>query len=100
MKILLLLFITLLTSNSFAQSKAKVNAQRIESRIAQLANFGKDNNGKGYRVAYTKGDIESPPTNHWAILLCYCWNLIRLIRIFNGDFFFLFFNERNILKGM
>ena len=59
MKILLLLFITLLTSDSFAQSKIKVNTQRIENRIAQLAIFGKDNNGKGYRVAYTKGDVES-----------------------------------------
>ena len=59
MKILLLLFITLLTSNSFAQSTIKVNAQRIESRIAHLATFGKDNNGRGYRVAYTKGDVES-----------------------------------------
>ena len=59
MKILLLLFITLLTSDLFAQSKIKVNTQRIENRIAQLAIFGKDNNGKGYRVAYTKGDVES-----------------------------------------
>ena len=36
----------------------KVNGQRIESRIMELAKFGKDENGHGYRVAYTKGDIE------------------------------------------
>jgi beta-ureidopropionase / N-carbamoyl-L-amino-acid hydrolase len=36
----------------------KVNQQRIESRIFELAKFGKDSAGKGYRVAYTKGDIE------------------------------------------
>ena len=36
----------------------KVNGQRIESRILELAKFGRDENGHGYRVAYTKGDIE------------------------------------------
>ena len=36
----------------------KVNEQRIVSRIAELAKFGRDANGHGYRVAYTKGDIE------------------------------------------
>jgi N-carbamoyl-L-amino-acid hydrolase len=35
-----------------------VNGQRIESRIFELAKFGKDANGHGNRVAYTKGDIE------------------------------------------
>ena len=35
-----------------------VNQQRMEKRISELAQFGKDANGKGYRVAYTKGDIE------------------------------------------
>ena len=34
----------------------KVNQQRIESRIFQLAKFGKDSLGWGYRVAYTNGD--------------------------------------------
>lgn len=34
----------------------KVNQQRIESRIVELAKFGKDSLGRGYRVAYTKGD--------------------------------------------
>ena len=35
-----------------------VNGKRIESRIFELAKFGVDANGRGYRVAYTKGDIE------------------------------------------
>ena len=36
----------------------RVNGQRIESRILELSKFGKDDQGRGYRVAYTKGDIE------------------------------------------
>lgn len=36
----------------------KVNGQRIESRIMELAKFGRDEKGHGYRVAFTKGDIE------------------------------------------
>ena len=43
----------------FADNKIlKVNGQRIESRIMELAKFGRDEKGRGYRVAYTKGDIE------------------------------------------
>ncbi len=34
-----------------------VNGKRIESRIMELAKFGKDSLGRGYRVAYTQGDI-------------------------------------------
>jgi N-carbamoyl-L-amino-acid hydrolase len=41
-----------------SQSKLKVNAQRLESRLAELSKFGKDSTGKGYRVAYTNGDQE------------------------------------------
>ncbi|MEO6347659.1 MAG: Zn-dependent hydrolase [Aquaticitalea sp.] len=37
----------------------KVNGQRIENRINELAKFGQDENGHGYRVAYTTGDIEA-----------------------------------------
>lgn len=49
--------------NLFSGNKKKladitVNGQRIESRIFELAQFGRDANGHGYRVAYTKGDIE------------------------------------------
>jgi len=36
----------------------KVNGQRIASRIAELAKFGRDEKGHGYRVAFTQGDIE------------------------------------------
>jgi len=36
----------------------KVNEKRIESRIIELSKFGRDDKGHGYRVAYTKGDIE------------------------------------------
>lgn len=43
---------------SFFYNGLKVNRQRIEMRINELAKFGQDENGHGYRVAYTKGDIE------------------------------------------
>ena len=61
--LILLCFLTILTSTTFSQTvikskEIKVNQQRIESRIFELAKFGKDSRGKGYRVAYTKGDIE------------------------------------------
>ena len=36
----------------------KVNELRIAKRIAALSKFGMDDKGHGYRVAYTKGDIE------------------------------------------
>ena len=39
-------------------SNFKVNEQRIASRIVELSKFGMDEKGHGYRVAYTKGDIE------------------------------------------
>ncbi|QJP35967.1 Zn-dependent hydrolase [Nonlabens sp. Ci31] len=42
----------------FFGDNLKVNRQRIEDRIKELAKFGQDENGHGYRVAYTKGDIE------------------------------------------
>src|SRR5476651_2558677 len=45
----------LLSIISFSQ--LAVNQQRMEKRIAALSEFGKDANGRGYRVAYTKGDI-------------------------------------------
>lgn len=35
-----------------------VNGKRIENRIFELAKFGVDEKGRGYRVAYTKGDVE------------------------------------------
>ncbi|MBK8500802.1 MAG: M20 family metallo-hydrolase [Saprospiraceae bacterium] len=62
-KSILVSFLTILTFTSFSQPtnngrQIKVDQQRIESRIFELAKFGKDSTGKGYRVAYTKGDVE------------------------------------------
>lgn len=34
-----------------------VNEKRIETRILELAKFGRDSIGRGHRVAFTKGDI-------------------------------------------
>ncbi len=46
-------------SNSMASADTlKVNEQRISNRIFELAKFGLDDKGRGYRVAYTKGDID------------------------------------------
>jgi beta-ureidopropionase / N-carbamoyl-L-amino-acid hydrolase len=55
--------LTMMVVTSFSQpvnksQEIKVNQQRIETRIFELAKFGKDSAGKGYRVAYTNGDIE------------------------------------------
>lgn len=52
-------FLLFLSLSSFTQTKPGVNEKRMESRINELAGFGKDNNGRGYRVAFTKGDIEA-----------------------------------------
>src|SRR4030095_5982807 len=51
-------FGSLLSNNKKAGADLSVNGQRIESRIFELAKFGRDESGHGYRVAYTKGDIE------------------------------------------
>ena len=51
-------FGSLLSNNKKAGTGLSVNSHRIESRIFELAKFGRDANGHGYRVAYTKGDIE------------------------------------------
>ncbi len=45
-------------NNFVSGSNVTVNGHRIESRIMELSKFGKDDQGRGYRVAYTKGDIE------------------------------------------
>ncbi len=43
----------------FLQSKKPaVNSKRIEDRINELAKFGRDANGHGYRIAFTPGDVE------------------------------------------
>ena len=65
MKKLLPLFLTgimlFLSTYCFSQSTKtiRVNQQRIEGRIFELAKFGKDSLGRGYRVAYTKGDADA-----------------------------------------
>jgi N-carbamoyl-L-amino-acid hydrolase len=51
-------FGSLLSNNRNAAASLSVNGKRIESRIFELAKFGIDEKGRGYRVAYTKGDIE------------------------------------------
>ncbi len=51
-------FGSLLSNNKKAGAALSVNGKRIESRIFELAKFGVDEKGRGYRVAYTKGDIE------------------------------------------
>jgi N-carbamoyl-L-amino-acid hydrolase len=44
---------------AMGQRSEVANEQRIEQRIKELSRFGKDSLGRGYRVAYTKGDIEA-----------------------------------------
>jgi len=44
-------FGSLLSNNKKAGAGLSVNSQRIESRIFELAKFGQDANGHGYRVA-------------------------------------------------
>ncbi|MFT3682244.1 MAG: M20 family metallo-hydrolase [Ferruginibacter sp.] len=61
---LLFCFFTFWINTVFCQAttnsrELKVNQQRMENRIFELAKFGRDSAGRGYRVAYTKGDIES-----------------------------------------
>jgi beta-ureidopropionase / N-carbamoyl-L-amino-acid hydrolase len=51
-------FGSLFSNTKKAGAGLSVNGKRIESRIFELAKFGRDENGHGYRVAYTKGDIE------------------------------------------
>lgn len=49
---------SLIANNKNSFSNLTVNSKRIESRIFELAKFGVDEKGRGYRVAYTKGDLE------------------------------------------
>lgn len=49
----------LISIATFSQTTIKVNQQRMEQRINDLSKFGKDSSGKGYRVAFTKGDQEA-----------------------------------------
>lgn len=51
-------FGSLLSNNKNSATVLSVNGKRIEQRIFELAKFGVDEKGRGYRVAYTKGDVE------------------------------------------
>ena len=56
--------VCLLTFSVYSQTSTntkeiKVNQERIENRIFELAKFGRDVDGKGYRIAFTKGDVEA-----------------------------------------
>jgi beta-ureidopropionase / N-carbamoyl-L-amino-acid hydrolase len=51
-------FGSLLANHQNAGAVFHVNEQRIESRIFELAKFGVDEKGRGYRIAFSKGDIE------------------------------------------
>ncbi|MCS4435178.1 M20 family metallo-hydrolase [Aquiflexum gelatinilyticum] len=53
--ILLISILFLFAFSVFAQ--VKVNEKRIEQRIFELAEFGKNEKGEGQRVAYSQGDI-------------------------------------------
>ena len=58
MKYLVTASLLLLSFTVCSQSKIVVNEQRLQKRIFELSQFGKDSSGRGYRVAYTKGDQE------------------------------------------
>ncbi len=51
-------FGSLLSNNKKAGTNLSVIGKRIESHIFELAKFGVDEKGRGYRVAFTKGDME------------------------------------------
>ena len=58
MKIVFVCVMMLLSIMAFNQVAVQVNEKRIEGRIVELSKFGKDSLGRGYRVAFTKGDRE------------------------------------------
>lgn len=58
LSVLFILFsITVIAQVSFSTDHFKVNEKRIEQRIFELAEFGKNEKGEGQRVAYSQGDI-------------------------------------------
>lgn len=56
--LLVLFSLSVFSQTASTTKEIKVNEQRIESRIVELAKFGKDNLSKGYRIAFTKGDLD------------------------------------------
>jgi len=62
-KVFFFVYFFCVSVSAFGQTAAatksiKVNEHRIEDRIMELSKFGKDSTGRGYRVAFTKGDQE------------------------------------------
>ncbi|MEO6548974.1 MAG: Zn-dependent hydrolase [Ferruginibacter sp.] len=53
-----LISLVMLLLSAVSSGQPTVNQQRMEKRITELSQFGKDANGRGYRVAYTKADQE------------------------------------------
>jgi N-carbamoyl-L-amino-acid hydrolase len=51
-------FITASGQMASTPKKISVNERRMEERIMELSKFGKDSLGRGYRIAYSKGDQE------------------------------------------
>ena len=51
-------FATLGFTSKTPSQALRANEARIKSRIDELAKFGRDANGHGYRVGYSKGDVE------------------------------------------
>jgi beta-ureidopropionase / N-carbamoyl-L-amino-acid hydrolase len=51
-------FGSLLSNNGGTEASLRVNQQRILSRIEELSKIGRDQQGRGFRVAYSQGDVE------------------------------------------
>jgi len=59
MKLIIISTLMFASLSAFSQTNnIQVNQQRIGNRILEFSKFGQDALGRGYRVAYTKGDIE------------------------------------------
>jgi N-carbamoyl-L-amino-acid hydrolase len=59
MKYHILLFLALLPVFSIAQTPERVNSERLNKTLEQLAVFGRDVNGAPNRVAFSDGDIKA-----------------------------------------
>ena len=58
------LFLLLLSSTSILKAQVKVNEDRLENRIKELAQFGMQENGETERVAFSDADVEA---QEWVI---------------------------------
>ncbi len=59
-----LLFLLLLSTTSILKAQVKVNEDRLENRIKELAQFGIQENGETERVAFSDADVEA---QEWVI---------------------------------